>query len=456
MKKLLCCLFCAALALCCAGCNLRNLKNLELPPLPTVTVTPAATPYTTPTPTTLPLPTTAPSPTPTPAPPVLPTSTPAPQPQAQEPLGREGQVTVNYRSTSEEYFDPENGTKRILSFAYDTPYVSITGRPQAASAIAGQLAFLDESFYSGGSSEDFPGVSGMLEMAEDNYAYARQTGQDLPLEYSLTRQARTERADSRVVSLVFTYSEYTGGAHGSYSQRGFVFDAETGALLTLSDLCADEQGFRDRLLHCMVSLTETDASLYDHVYTSYVNGDFYGTFARLLREGSWYFDETGLVIFSDLYELGPYAAGIAEFHIQYSRLEGWLDSKWFPPERTESGALRVSLMDGSEEGRLSFLDRIQTDAIGREICIAAEGTVYNLSLSRVGFSDRFYETGQLWYDSELTNAALQLVTDIPDAVPNLLLRYSDASGASYRKLITASGEDGHIILLDEAEYMQGW
>ena len=450
MKRLLCIALCAALAFGSAGCGLKNLKNVELPPFPRVTETPVPTPVPTPTPAPTPVPTPAPTPVPVETPPTAPTAAPAAG--AEEPLGQDGQITVNYRSTSEEYYDPETGSKLILHFAFDTPFVSISGRPAAAAAVNGQIAFLDESFYSGGTDGAFPGVNGMLEMAEDNYAYVRQSGQsNLPLEYSMTRSVRTERADSRVLSMVYHYYSYTGGAHGSYTQTGCVFDAETGQLLTLAQLSADEEAFRKRLLHCMVSLTESDPSLFDHVYVSYMNGDYYGTLSKLLREGSWYFDETGLVVFSELYELGPYAAGIAEFHIAYPRLEGYLNSKWMPAARTEQGTVRASLMRDGEQGSVPFLDRVEADRVGAEICLAAEGTVYNLRLCRAVFSDRYEEGQQLWYSSVLSNAALQLVTDIPDGRPNLMLCYTDAAGTRYRKLITASGEDGHIILLDEAE-----
>ena len=453
MKRLLCCLLLIALALSCAGCRLERLKDVELPPLPQATESstsgmmtiPTANPLATPAPTVpplvTPLPTAAPEPVPT-----------VSVPSVQEPLGREGQVFVNCRSTSEDFYDPENGTVRILVFSYDTPFVTITGRAQATAAIAEQLAALDESFYSGGGEEDFPGVSGMLEMAEDNYAYVRQTGQtDMPLEYSMSRRVRTARADARVVSMVFSFAEYSGSRQSPYGQTGCVFDAETGERLTLADLSADQEAFLDRVLYCMVSLTETDPSLYEKVYVSYMHGDFYGTLSRLLREGSWYFDEEGLVVFSKLDELGPYNAGIAEFHIHYSRLEGYLDEKWLPAPREQSGSLTVSRMDGSEEGRLNFVDKVQTDEVGRELCLAADGTVYAVELVKVLLTDHVTEEGQLWYGSELSDAAIQLVTDIPDGMPNLLLRYTDASGMSYRKLLTESGEDGHLILLDESE-----
>jgi len=65
--------------------------------------------------------------------------------------------------------------------------------------------------------------------------------------YSIYESLRAARIDRRVVSLVEQNSEYTGGAHGNYGSSGVNFDAETGELLTLSDLLTDEEGFQELL-----------------------------------------------------------------------------------------------------------------------------------------------------------------------------------------------------------------
>ena len=61
-----------------------------------------------------------------------------------------------------------------------------------------------------------------------------------------------------------------------------------------------------------------------------MNDDYHGTLGKLLRPGAWYFDENGMVFTSSLYELGPYSAGLAVFHIPYSKIRDVIDERWLP------------------------------------------------------------------------------------------------------------------------------
>lgn len=441
MKKLFCVLLCLAVAVLLSACGLKNLKEVELPPFPKVTeviVTPK--PTATPTP---------PPETPEPTPEVIPE---APEEAApEELLGLEGEVTVRYKHTEYEQYDPEEGTQRILIFSYDSPYVTIVGNPEATSNINGQLAFMDESFYVGGNEGDGLGFNGLLEMAEDNYAYVRQSGNnELSLEYSSTRSVRPERIDQDMISFVFSYTDFTGGAHGNYSDVGCVFDAKTGELLRLEDLSSDYEKLETRLVHELVSLTSSDKSLYEHVYISYMNNDYHGTLRKLLRPGAWYFDEDGMVFFSSLYELGPFSAGIAVFHIPYSKIDDVLDSRWLPESRQDGGTVNVMAMDSISEGSTSFMDRIEADQKGSEFCVIAQGTVYDVRLSRVYYADKFYDKEQLWFCSEMKDSAVQILAKIPEGIPDLMLSYTDAEGKSFHKLISLD-ENGSFQLVNRKD-----
>ena len=442
MKRLCCILFCVVLVLSVSACGLDKLKDVELPPLPQVTEVIAT-----------PKPSFVPPSTPESEVVATPEPTPevTPEPIPEEPAGLDGQVIVNFKHTEYEQFDPEEGTQRILFFSYDSPHVLIQGHPEATAALNGQLAFMDESFYIGGTEGDGYGFNGMLELAEDNYAYARQSDKKMPMEFSSTRTVRTERIDRSVISLVFSYSDYTGGKGNNYSEVGCVFNAETGELLSLEDLSSDYEALKKRLVHELVSLTTTDKSLHDHIYVSYMNNDFYKTLGKLLRHGAWYFDEKGLVFQSSLYELGPYEAGIAVFHIPYSKFDDVIDSRWLPETRTESGAIRASAVTEEQEGNLRYLDRVEADRRGQELCLIVEGTLYDVQLSRAYYEDKFYDKEELWFCSEMQDEAVQLVTKIPEGIPDMMLRYTDGEGKSYSRLISLSGEDGSFLLLSKKD-----
>ena len=445
MKRLCCILICAALVLSFSACGLKKLKNVELPPLPQVTETVVT-----------PKPSYAPASTPEPEP--IPEPSPEPTPEAEvqeEPLGLDGQVLINFKHTEYESFDPEGGKQRILFFAYDSPHVVIEGHPEATAVLNGQLAFMDESFYTSGAQGDGYGFNGMLELAEDNYAYVRQAGSsNQPLEFYSKRTVRNERVDKRVVSFVFSYSSYSGGAENTYGDVGCVFDAQTGELLRLEDLSSDYEALKKCLVHELVSLTSTDKSLYQHVYTNYMNHDYHTTLGKLLRPGAWYFDEDGLVFESSLYELGPYAAGLAVFHIPYAKFSHVIDAKWLPESRKESGSIRAAALETEEQGSVKYLDRIELSKLGRELCLIADGTVYDVKLSLVSYEDgSFHEKQELWFCSEMQDAAVQLMAKFSEGTPDLMLRYTDAKGEGYSRLITLNGEDGSFQLIKKKDYV---
>ena len=439
MKKITALLLIAALALALCGCGeLANLKNVELPPLPDASD--AQTPEETA--------------TPTPAQEIDTTGSKAASDLPEH-------VIVSISSQKEEHYDPQNGDTLILTFSYETPAVYIEGRDDAAAAINEYIATVDETYYTGNdygvSGEDgLPsGVNGMLEMATDNYSYAVENGQtDLPLEYVSSRTAKVARIDSRVLSMVYNTYTFTSGAHGNYFDTGYTFDTESGEYVTLDMLSSDREALAAFLADYMMKLYKADK---DGYYSARVVEDIALTtqpdvetaIAALVRDGSWYFDEDGMVIFSTVYELGPYAAGIVEFDIPYSDLNGHIDDKWLPADVTSDGSLELKAQSDVADGSIEIIDKVTVDENSEQLCLEAVGTVYDVRLSAVDYSDRFYETAQLWACSYMSDCVLQLETLIPDGMPKLRVSYMDASGQQKGLLLTQSGEDGSYILIDD-------
>ena len=96
-----------------------------------------------------------------------------------------------------------------------------------------------------------------------------------------------------------------------------------------------------------------------------------------------------------------------------------------------------------------MIDKVVVDENGTALCIEAEGTVYDVRLSKVDYADRFYETALLWSCSYMNDCILQLNAAIPEGMPNLMVSYRDADGTQHKLLLTQSGEDGSYILSDE-------
>ncbi len=440
MKKITAMILALALALALCGCgSLDNLKNVELPPLPDADAKPTETPPE--------------------ATAVIDTS--ASMPESALPQ----HVIVSVEKHSEEHYDPQNGDTLILSFSYETPRVYIEGCQEASNAVNEYIATVDETYYTGndygvgGESDEggMPGgVNGMLEAATDNYSYAVENGlTDMALEFTSARTARVERIDSRALSMVYTTYIYTGGVHGSYFDTGYTFDAESGEYVTLEKLSGSFEELKKFLADYMIGLYTADKDGYysERVFANMIpDGDVNAAIAALVRDGSWYFGDQGMVIYSSVYELGPYAAGIVVFTIPYSELAGHIDDRWLPAERTaESGSLTLKAQSDVADGSVEIIDKVTVDAEGEALCLEAEGTVYDVRLASVEYSNRFYETAFLWACSYMSDCVLQLDAVIPDGMPKLMVSFSDASGSETRLLLTQSGEDGSYILVNDSD-----
>ena len=442
MKKTLALLMALVMALALCGCA-ENLPQIEIPPIPKITDTPQPQPQTGEDEGTSETTDQIPE---------------APLPTAEETpvTGEEAHIRIlvtNGRTEMNDY-DPAEGEELILNFAYDMPRVYVENEPEVSARINETLATVEETFYTGDSySEEgrFIGYSAMLEAAEDNFSYVRENNTvGMPLEYSDTLTALVTRADNAALSVIYTENCYMGGAHGSYGSNAVNFDMSTGEQLTLDKLSEDE-GFGDFLVERMLSIVEQDKSYSDRIAEDFLpEGGMEEAFRNLLRDGSWYFDGEGLVIFSELEELGPYAAGIVEFRIPYADLEGKLDARWlFPGQRQGKGKPEVTELSELEGGETEIVDSLILNEDGQELCIVADGIIYDVSLTSVYYVDRFYDSAQLWYASCLDDCALQIRVVVPEGLPNLRIAYTTADGVRHGKLLSQSGLDGSYMLVDD-------
>ena len=427
MKKIMALILVIALAATLCACDeLEKLQQVELPPLPTAEPSQETE--------------TAPEASPEVE------ETPEPTPAPQE-LG--SRVIVSIKNNTEIHNAPDNEAQRILTFSYDIPQVHIEGNDAASAAINDHIALLNELYYTGTGAGD--GVNALLEMALDNYSYAVDTGAQIATELSSDRTVSVLRADNSLVSFVFSTVTYTGGAHGNSLERGYVYDTQTGELLTLEKLSGDAEAFTQFVLEYITDLA-ANGEEYQNCSFPQSAEELSAALAPIVREGSWYFDKNGLVVFSDVYELGSYAEGSIRFTIPYDALAEQIDAKWLPVERQgEEGGFAVSLQSEVAPGSVELLDKVTVAEGGEELCLKAEGTVYDISINSVEYADyshKFFETASHWYCSYMSDCAIQLVTLIPEGMPDLMISYTTADGLRHHSLISQSGIDGSISLTD--------
>ncbi len=115
-----------------------------------------------------------------------------------------------------------------------------------------------------------------------------------------------------LVCVVLTEYEYTGGAHGMTYQSSYIINIKTGEVYSLADLFEEGSDYVSQI-NAHVKRGFTDRGL-DIVLLE--------PFESISPDEDFYLYGNDLVIYFQLYEYTPYAAGFQEFAIPLNSLEG--------------------------------------------------------------------------------------------------------------------------------------
>lgn len=124
-----------------------------------------------------------------------------------------------------------------------------------------------------------------------------------------------------VVSLIIKYYKYSGGAHGYYEYVPYNIDMRTGEFLNINDVFKDDADYKsiiNKEINDQIKELSNNEENIDKVY------DFYS----IKDNQKFYLQDKSIVIFFDLYEIAPYAAGIPEFPIQVEKIKDNLSNKY--------------------------------------------------------------------------------------------------------------------------------
>ena len=110
-----------------------------------------------------------------------------------------------------------------------------------------------------------------------------------------------------VLSLLFQYTEYTGGAHGMSYRTGYTFSLKDGKLLELKDLLGANKDYEKRMNARLSKELKADPG-------------YMGGFKGLKDNPDFYLLPGRVQIFFQLYEYTPYAAGFPEFSFAWNEL----------------------------------------------------------------------------------------------------------------------------------------
>lgn len=133
----------------------------------------------------------------------------------------------------------------------------------------------------------------------------------------------------QIVSTNYWY--YIGAAHGNYGEIVFLYDMATGDRVDEQRLFKEDVDFHKELAMALGNLAKDDERLYTDV-SALTEEELLEFFKR--ESYNMIFTKTGLKIFYNPYDIGPYAAGIIDFIIPYDMLSDILkeDLPWLKDE----------------------------------------------------------------------------------------------------------------------------
>lgn len=117
-----------------------------------------------------------------------------------------------------------------------------------------------------------------------------------------------------VVSIAMTSYTNTGGAHGMVVVSFLNFDVKTGNLIENDALINDLSAFKE--------LAKT-------YFNQEIEGkrDLYFEPENFTLPANIGFNDDGLILLYNSYEIAPYSTGLTEFTIPYETIEGYLNFK---------------------------------------------------------------------------------------------------------------------------------
>lgn len=172
--------------------------------------------------------------------------------------------------------------------------------------------------------------------------------------YKTDEAIHVRRADSKVLSLLYSDSYYGGGVHGDYYKTGKNFDVKTGKELLLTDVLTD--------------INTTSEIIKTQLYKSYSSDDFFSDFdivsyfTENYENISWVLDYHGITFYFNPYEIGPFATGIVTVTVANSEYPDAVKPEY--QNIPENYAVELTLSDKfyyDIDGN-SFLDEISVTA----------------------------------------------------------------------------------------------
>lgn len=150
----------------------------------------------------------------------------------------------------------------------------------------------------------------LFEMAVEQYKYDIENNLPIRMFEALVEFQSTYNK-SCILSLYFDQYEYTGGAHGNTIRNSQTWNVQKCSKLMLNQLVHCPINYKEYIIKQVKAQIEKDPSIYFEDYEKLVVDTF--------NENNFYCTPDGIIFYYQQYDIAPYASGIREFLIPYSR-----------------------------------------------------------------------------------------------------------------------------------------
>lgn len=164
--------------------------------------------------------------------------------------------------------------------------------------------------------------------AKDIYDAIEDKENDHFVNWEVSERVEINRVDRHVVSLCVHFSQFGGGAHGTYGTKGRTYDTISGRELQIEDILKDAEGFYEKAYKYITAQL-------DEEYKESISPNF----AELVRTNtffgeapaSWYLNDKGIVIDYQLYQIAHYASGMQSVTLPYDAFATYIKEEYLIP-----------------------------------------------------------------------------------------------------------------------------
>lgn len=150
-------------------------------------------------------------------------------------------------------------------------------------------------------------------IAKENFEVSKKDKEIPFLKHGAGSDYTVRYNKNNILSITMELSQYTGGAHGGAVKIGYNIDLKTGKILLLPDIFEEGFDYKGVISSEILKAIEKDKNAYFQGAAATVKG--------INENRPYYIEDGNIVIYFGQYEIAPYAAGMPEFKIPFSKLK---------------------------------------------------------------------------------------------------------------------------------------